>query len=141
MKFKYSKFPCNPTELFPHQRSVLRPIINIVIKYKDQRLPLLALLDTGADLCIFPASVGEYLHIPLDQGKRMEIKGISALAIAYFHEVTLGIGGWEHNCLVGFSPDFDKMNVSAILGHHGFFDHYEVLFNYKKEIIEIKKLD
>jgi hypothetical protein len=140
MKFRYSKWPCRPTEPFPNKHSVLRPIINISVKFQDRKLRLFALLDSGADWCLFPASMGEYLCIQVDQGEKIEFTGISALGVAYFHEVTLEIGGWEHNCLVGFSPDLDKMNVPAVLGQNGFFDRYEVTFNYKKEIIEIKKI-
>jgi len=140
MKFKYSRLPCKPTEAFPDKHSVLRPIINIAIKYQNRSFRLFVLLDTGADWCLFPASVGEYLDIQIEQGRKIEYKGISAPGVAYFHEVTLGIGGWYHNCLVGFSRDLDRMNVNAILGHDGFFDRYEVSFNYKKEIIEVKKI-
>lgn len=139
MKFKYLRLPCKPTEPFPDRHSILRPIINIVIKFQDRSLRLFALLDSGADWCLFPASVGEYLHIQVEQGKKIEFTGISALGVAHFHEVILEIGGWGHNCLVGFSPNLDEMNVPAILGHSGFFDHYEVTFNFKKEIIEVKK--
>lgn len=139
MKFKYSKLPCKPTEPFPNQHWVLRPYINIAIKFQNQKPRLLALLDTGADWCLFPSSVGQYLQIQIEQGKKMEFRGVSGFGLAYFHGVTLEIGGWEHNCLVGFSADLDKMNVPAVLGQYGFFDHYEVNFDFKKELIEVKK--
>jgi len=58
--------------------------------------------------------------------------------MAYFHEVTLEVGGWRHDCIVGFSSDLDA-SVTGVLGHNGFFDHYEVNFNFKKELIEIKQ--
>jgi hypothetical protein len=138
MKFKYLRLSCKPTELFPDKHSVLRPIINITVKFQDRSLRLFALLDSGADWCLFPASVGEYLHIQVEQGEKIEFTGVSSLGVAYFHEVKLEIGGWGHNCLVGFSPDLDKMNVPAVLGHTGFFDRYEVTFNFKKETIEVK---
>jgi hypothetical protein len=139
MKFAYSRFPCNPTEPFPNQHSILRPVIDIAIIYKDQRIRVVALVDSGADWCLFPASIGEQLKIPVDQGKKIQFRGATATGMAYCHEVTLEVGGWGHNCLVGFSSDLDKMNVYPILGHNGFFDHYEVNFNFKKEIIEVKK--
>lgn len=137
MKFNYSRFACKPTEPFPDRHSVLRPVISIAIKYKDQRIRINGLVDSGADWCLFPVSIGEQLKMPVDQGKKMPFKGATATGMAYFHEVTLEIGGWEHNCIVGFSSDFDAMG--GILGQYGFFDHYEVKFNLKNEIIEINK--
>jgi hypothetical protein len=137
MEFEYSRFPCNPTEPFPDRHSVLRPIIDIAIIYKDQRIRVGALVDSGADWCLFPVSIGEQLKIPVDQGKKMPFRGATATGMAYFHEVTLEIRGWGYNCIVGFSSDLDVMG--GILGQYGFFDHYEVNFNLKKELIEIKK--
>ncbi len=141
LKFKYSRWLCLPTEVFPTRHSILSPVIRIAIKYQGKKFDTVALLDSGANWCIFPASVGEYLGIQIDQGKKLEYTGVSARGIAYFHNVTLEIGGWGHNCLVGFSPNLDTMNVPAVLGHNGFFDRYEVIFNYKKEIIEIKQVN
>lgn len=139
MKFKYSRIPCEPTESFPNRHSILIPLIDIIIKHGQQRLPLMALLDTGADLCLFPLSVGERLQVPVAEGERIEIRGISAPCVAYLHKVTLEIGGWPHNCIVGFSSDLDTMGAPPLLGQRGFFDRYDVRFRHNKGTIEVKK--
>lgn len=139
LKFKYYRHGCQPNEVFPQRRSILRPYINIAVKYKNKRQRIIALLDTGSDLCLFPADLGKYLGISVENGKQLPFAGISAKGVAYFHKVTLEIGGWNHDCIVGFSPDMDRMKAPPVLGHEGFFDRYEVIFNCKKEIIEVKK--
>jgi hypothetical protein len=140
MKFKYAKWPSKPTEAFPQRHSTLRPIIPIVIKYQDRRVRIFALLDTGSDYCLFHESVGKTLGIPVEQGKREQFVGSTGFGTAYFHHVVLEIGGWSHECIAGFTPELDKAGVACvILGHAGFFDRYDVTFNFKKEVIEIKK--
>ncbi len=141
LKYQYKRFSCQPDEVFPKRHSILRPYIDIAVKYQNKHQRVLALLDTGSDWCVFPAQFGELLDIPIKEGKHLPVFGISSEGIAYFHEVTLEIGGLGHKCLVGFSYDFDKMGKPPLLGHEGFFDRYEVTFNQKKETIEIKKID
>jgi hypothetical protein len=72
--------------------------------------------------------------------KTIAFAGTTGVGTAYFHYVTLEIGGWSHECFAGFTPDLDKVGIPCgILGHEGFFDRYEVAFNFKKELIEVKK--
>jgi len=140
MKFKYSRWLLNPTAAFPHQYSILRPVIPIAIKYQNKQLRISALLDTGSDYCLFHESMGKELGIPVKQGKQVGFAGSTGVGTAYFHNVILEIGGWGHECFAGFTPDLDKVGVPyGVLGHGGFFDHYEVIFNFKKEVIEVKK--
>jgi len=140
LKYPYRRFPCTPDEVFPDRHSILRPFIDIAVKYKNEHQRIWALLDTGSDWCVFPAQLGELLGIPIKEGKQLPLVGISSQGIAYFHEVTLEIGGWSHNCLVGFCYDFDTMGTPPLLGHEGFFDRYKATFDYQKEIIEIDRI-
>lgn len=141
MKFKYRKGNRQPPELSPTGKSIPRPVIHIFIKYQEKRLGMLALLDTGSDYCLFAESIGEQLGIPIKEGKEIKFSGATAKGgIAYLHQVTLEIGGWCHNCDVGFSPNLDELKFPyALLGNMGFFDKYVVIFDMQKEIIEIKK--
>lgn len=53
MKFKYSKFPAQPSEAFPEIKEVWRPVIPIKIINKSKEYGYLALVDSGADFCEF----------------------------------------------------------------------------------------
>jgi len=142
MKFKYSKWKCPRSEAFPQRISALRPVIHITIKYQNQRLRVFALLDTGADYCLFPKWMGEKLGIPIQKGKKLEYKGAAGgIRNAYFHDVVLEIGGWKNKCYVGFTyePKEEERHF-GILGTIGFFDKYEVIYNFKKNEIKVKEL-
>lgn len=141
LKFKYWKLTCPPTEAFPKTKSIVRPIINVALKYQKERLRYLVLLDTGSDYCLFPESIGEKLGIAVRNGKKWEFSGSTARGgVAYFHNITLEIGGWDHKCYAGFCANLDELQYGyGILGNVGFFDTYQAIFNFKKNTIEIEK--
>jgi hypothetical protein len=70
MKFKYKKFRVPPTVAFPERKYLLRPIIPILISYQNKTIGYEALLDSGADFCIFHAEIGEFLGVPILEGKK-----------------------------------------------------------------------
>ena len=54
---------------------------------------------------------------------------------AYFHNVMIEIGGWRHNCYVGFSYEIPL----SFLGQNGFFNLYRIEFDLEKRRIELKE--
>ena len=67
----------------------------------------------------------------------IEGKGIQA----YFHNIIIGVEKWKYKSYSGFtnfgivtSPD---QMPYGILGQVGFFEHFQVIFNYKKLEVEI----
>jgi predicted aspartyl protease len=142
MKFDFKKWPCLPCDAFPDRIWALRPTIYIAIKYQSQRLRAFALLDTGADYCMFPKWIGERLGIEIPAGKKLEFRGAAGgVRTAYFHDVVIEIGGWDHKCYAGFTCEPDEPQLPyGILGTLGFFDSHEVIFNVDKNTIKIKKL-
>ncbi len=143
MKFDYKKWPCPRSEAFPSRTWAIRPTVHIAIKYQKQRLRTLALLDTGADYCVFPKWMGERLGIAIPKGKKVKFAGAAGGSrCAYFHRVVLEIGGWDHECDVGFTCEPDEEDMPyGMLGTIGFFDNYEVNFNIKKNTINVKRID
>ena len=139
MKFKYKKFRIPPTLAFPKRKHLLRPIIPVQISYKDLTIGYEALLDSGADLCIFHAEIGEFLNIPVKKGKKEPFGGIvGPREVAYIHEVDIGIGGnWFSSIPVAFSYSVAPYGY-GILGQHGFFDIFKVIFDLKKSQVELK---
>ncbi len=119
MKFKYSKFPAQSSEAFPEIKEVWRPVIPIKIINKTKEYGYLALVDSGADFCIFHGEIGELLGIPVNKGRTSPLFG-----------VTSGEG------FVGFS--YDLKYPLGILGQKGFFEFFQVMFDFKKKIVDLR---
>lgn len=139
MKFDYLKIPL-PERSKYFGYNILKPIIPIEIKYGNEIARYQALIDSGADLCIFDAPIGEYLGIDVRSGIKEDFGGIQDRggARAYLHTVTVNIGGWDYKTLVGFSYDIAKHGF-GVLGQKGFFELFQVKFDYQKQEIEIKE--
>lgn len=139
MKFGYFKFPLTtPSEFFGSY--ILKPIIPVLLTIGTKKVGYAALIDSGADFCIFDAEIGEQLGLDVRNGRKEVFGGIQERggAEAYFHEVTLAVGGYEYRITAGFSYDIAK-NGFGILGQKGFFDLFTVKFDYQKEIVELKE--
>lgn len=138
MQFPYAKFQCSSEPAFPNRKNIIRPIINVKIKFNDKEINYYSLIDSGADYCIFNAEIGEAIGIDIKSGKTLEFEGVTGeKEMAYFHKVILFIGGWEKECYCGFSYNLKKMPY-GILGQKGFFDLFKVSMDYEKEQIELK---
>ena len=139
MKFLYKKFPLSERNSY-FGSSLLKPIINVKIKFETRELRYDVLIDSGADFCIFDAEIGEYLGIDIQSGIKVGFGGIqeSKRAVAYLHNVILIIGGYEYKTTVGFSYDIAR-NGYGILGQKGFFELFTVIFGYLKEEIELRE--
>lgn len=138
LKFDYRKFPAEPSEAFPRRFSAIRPVIPITLINRGKRINYLSIIDSGADLCIFHAEIGEQIDIDVDKGKLLPFYGIYGKEMkAYFHDIRISVGGYEFDCCAGFSRELDQLPY-GLLGQHGFFDLFNVLFDYNKGRIELK---
>lgn len=141
LKFDYRKFPSDPSKAFPRRRSATRPVIPITLINGDKKVTNFAIADSGADFCIFHAEIGEEIGIDIESGKPQVFSGITKEQLtAYFHDIKIGIGGYEYDCYAGFSRDLVNMPY-GLLGQVGFFDLFNVLFDYNKERIELNTKD
>ena len=139
MKFRYSKVPLSEKSGF-FGGSILKPIIPISIKIKNNTIRYAALVDSGADFCIFDGEVGEYLGFDVRTGQKETFGGIqpSSPSEAFLHDISINIGGWDYTTTVGFSYDISQHGY-GILGQKGFFDIFVVKFDLAKEEIELKE--
>jgi len=138
LKYDYRKFPAEPSEAFPSRFSAVRPVIPIWLIRGEERVGYLAIIDSGADLCIFHAEIGELIGIAVESGKLLYFNGISGQQLtAYFHDIRIEVGGYEFDCYVGFSRDIGNLPY-GLLGQLGFFNLFDILFDYNKGRIELK---
>ena len=137
-KYDYRKFPAEPSDAFPRRFSASRPVIPISIIRGEERVRYLAIIDSGADLCIFHAEIGELVGLVVESGKLLRFNGISGQQLtAYFHDIKIEVGGYEFDCCAGFSRDISNLPY-GLLGQLGFFNLFNVLFDYNKGKIELK---
>ena len=140
MQFPYIKFPSLPNPAFPDRKHGKRPVIPIEVKYKEKAIKYLALIDSGADFCIFHAEIGEIIGVNVKKGPKLEYYGITGeKEEAFFHNISINIGGWDRKCYCGFSYQSNKNKMPyGILGQKGFFDLFRVSMDYEKNQIELK---
>jgi len=137
-KYDYRKFPAEPSKAFPRRFSAIRPVIPIRLIRGEKEVRYLAIIDSGADLCIFHAEIGELIGIAVESRKLLQFSGISGQQLAaYFHNIKVEVGGYEFDCYAGFSRDLRNLPY-GLLGQLGFFNLFDVLFDYNKERIELK---
>lgn len=138
MKFSYHNVPIDLSEAFPKRKSILRPIIPILLESEENKTGYWALIDSGADYCFFHSEIAEILQLDWQKGKIEEFGGIGGEKnLAYFHKVNMYIGGWKYELYCGFSDKIAKFGY-GVLGQNGFFDLFVVRFDFEKEEIEIK---
>ena len=128
MKFRYKKYA----------PGILRPVILIEIIYKNKSVSYEVLIDSGADFCIFDAQIGDILGIPIKEGERFEVAGITGeKEPIYFHPLKIKVGGWEHKIKAAFLRKIGPYGY-GVVGQRGFFDKFIVKFDLLKEEIALQ---
>jgi hypothetical protein len=118
---------------------IKRPIIQILLKSKTSFIIYQALIDAGADYCLFNIDLAKLLDINLSDKNKVDFVGVGKeKLVGYKEEITLRIGDISYltNVIFADISDFEH----GILGHKGFFDHFDVHLRYtdlKMEIIPI----
>ena len=118
--------------------TIRRPIIEIIIKTKDNFAIYPVLIDSGADYCIFNIELAEALEIKLTK-KRTHFRGVGKEKIEGFWgevEIKLGNNSYQTKAIFAEISQFGH----GILGQLGFFDHFDVKLSHQKQIIEINPI-
>lgn len=129
MKFYYKKIASG----------IYRPIIPIELLNLGRRLRYEVLIDSGADFCIFDHQISEILNINLANSTRTDIQGIGGTKNAFSHQINLSVGGHECRVDARFMKEIPTTGY-GILGQKGFFENFQVKFDYPKAEIEIKPI-
>lgn len=87
-----------------------------------------ALVDSGSEVTLFQGYIGEQIGLKVRSGPSYKIRTASGDggALAYFHEVQLKLPIGSIRIMAGFCYE---LGVSALLGRHGFFEHFRVTFD------------
>ena len=96
------------------------------------------LVDSGSDYSFLHGKIGEALGLEVKTGREIPIGGITGnKMIAYFHEISFTIGGWEFREDFGFS--YELGTDLGILGRDILFEKYRVVFDQRKKVVELKE--
>lgn len=117
---------------------VPEPIIPVELLTQEGYCPFDFLLDTGADCSMLPASMADLLGIVLKQGKKAQSVGIEGRGVlVYIHLIKVKIG----NVLIQIKCLFSLNETTPfILGRHGIFSHFNILFDNKHKKIKLIKI-
>lgn len=91
--------------------------IPVDLGYGGNHLKLDAKLDTGAQFCLFDRGYGESLRIEIEEGHRLQMRTANSSFVAYGHEVSLVVLGFESHVMAYF-PEDDNIHRS-VLGREG----------------------
>ena len=87
-----------------------------------------AIVDSGSCTCLFHADIGKAHGLKLKDGPKGPLGGVvgGAKGEVYYHKVKLCVAGQIIPINAGFS---ETLSVAALLGRHGFFEHFSVFFD------------
>lgn len=136
MQYSYTKLQVQPFANSTRQITVFRPIVPVTIMYRQKLVQFAALVDSGADFNVFHGDIAVYLGIKLTAGSKRTIGGISGQIKGYEHSVRLKIDKYTFRSKIIFSNQLPD-NALAVLGNVGFFDRFEVTFDYAKRSFDL----
>lgn len=116
---------------------IIRPIIPIVLKSQTKLILYSALIDSGADYSIFSLDIADALGIKHQLKDKVKFIGVGRETInGFWSKIRIIIGDttYETNAIFAEISEFGH----GILGHKGFFDHFDVKLSYQKQTIEIE---
>jgi hypothetical protein len=127
MKFKYKDFG----------KKTFRPVITVKLTYKNTQVEHNVLIDSGADFSLFSYDVAQVLNIPIETGVKSEAYGITGGGSPiYIHPITITVGKTALKVKAGFIENMTNAGY-GIVGQVGFFDKFEVKFDYQNKEIEL----
>ncbi len=131
MRFPYVYLPAGGN------RYIGLPIITIELQNNEQKQKYLCLIDSGADYSLFDAEIGEAIGLDIKNGIAVRSKGINKniVAEAYMHRISYSVGDIQCEADVAFT--YDLSTAHGILGRNGFFNHFLVVIDEKKQEVEI----
>ncbi|MBU1615976.1 retropepsin-like domain-containing protein [bacterium] len=100
-------------------------------------MPFLGLIDSGANDCCFPGSIARDLGHDLEKGKERIFEGVGGEVKTYLHQNYIQIQDVRIRGDLYFSDEWNDWGF-GLLGRHGFFTHFKVIFDYRRKIFTIE---
>jgi predicted aspartyl protease len=111
-------------------RDVAIPVLRVQLSKAEADTPpgilIPAIVDTGATYSLFPAEIGEYIGLDVEDGRMEETIISNGDTMKFFvHRVRLWFGEYHLEIDAGFGDEVDF----PVLGRVGFFDHFRITFD------------
>jgi aspartyl protease len=125
----YTRFPANPSPGFPNQREIWLPVVELLVVHGQRRCRVMALLDSGAGMCLFGTAYADALGIDWQKCPTQTIHGVGGSAVGHVADVkfVLPAANYAWPAKAVFSGAIGQM-INPLVGHLGFFEHFEVRF-------------
>jgi hypothetical protein len=87
-----------------------------------------AVVDSGSGICLFHADIGKAIGLKLKDGELSTLGGVigGSKGDVWYHKIKLKVAGDIISITAGFC---ENLAAAAILGRHGFFEHFIVTFD------------
>jgi hypothetical protein len=145
MRFPFVTFAIPPTAAFPNRSQIKRPILQLRLQRGNASINTFAVVDSGADECIFPASVGISLGVPIPNPNVYVFSGTAEQPQnAYFDDIHVSVisptdpsqAAFEFDLYAGFCDTLEHVGL-GLLGQNGFFSLFKVIMDHANHFVEI----
>lgn len=130
LRQRYLRLPAKPSPAFPNRREIWYPVVRLGIQNGKKQVRSFALLDSGADTNFAHTALADALGIDWRSAPESSFAGIGAAGnVGHVVDVTLFLvdDPYSWPARIIFSPAMATFPFS-LLGHAGFFEHFEVRF-------------
>ncbi len=118
--------------------TVLRPIAEVNLEYKNQKTEVAMYIDSGADITMIPLEIGKALgfkQTPNDE--ILEIRGVSGSGVPYIlKNANILLNGEKFKIRLAWAL---VEEVPLLLGRMDIFPKFKITFNEKQETIIFDK--
>lgn len=138
--YNFIPLPIDPSERFPEGSIRYYPLLTIGLVCTDgKKRNFKALIDSGADSCLLSIDIAKIIGLRKYKNSNWEYTtGIRGKRTkVYFHSIQYIYEGKRIDCEFGVIDSKERQSL-IILGKEGFFDKFNITFDYssKKYYIE-----
>lgn len=135
MKFPYHRYEVQPTPWFP-DGFVYRPMVPLRVVSGLRDTAIVGLVDTGADETVLPDFLVSALGVEV--GRTGTFRGVGGHTVpGTFGEVTLELRQGRQSRRWETTVAFISGPIVAILGRHGFLEHFRATFDDRKRELTV----
>jgi hypothetical protein len=116
---------------------ILRPVADVILEKDGLRIETPMYIDSGADISMIPLRFGRALGFTQTATDVIcELRGVSGAGLPYIlKEVTFLLNGKRLNVKIAWAL---MEEVPILLGRMDIFNHFRVIFDEKKERIDLE---
>ena len=114
--------------------TVLRPVAEVTLEYKDQTVEVVMYIDSGADITMVPLEVGKALGLKQEPNDEiLEIKGVSGSGVPYIlKKANIILNGEKLKIHLAWALIEE---VPLLLGRMDIFPKFKITFDEKQKLV------